>query len=140
MMQDPPGQQSAFVVQAPSTGTHLPAPQTKGGTPVEPTTKAGFGTQGRPQQSALVAQACPDLEPASVQLSSLTKSGASVTCRVFNASDEAVDARIHVAETWADMPARLVELLGEESETLLTNDGVIALKLRPWEIASIKLG
>jgi alpha-mannosidase len=80
------------------------------------------------------------LEPSSVHLSALTKSGATVTCRVVNASDDAVDARIHVAETWADMPAHLVGLLGEESETPLSNDGVIALKLRPWEITSIKLG
>jgi alpha-mannosidase len=80
------------------------------------------------------------LEPSSVQLSALTKSGATLTCRVFNASDEAVDAAFHVAEMWADKPVRLVGLLGEESETLLSNDGVIALKLRPWEIASIKLG
>jgi hypothetical protein len=41
---------------------------------------------------------------------------------------------------WADKPARLVGLLGEEYETLLSNDGAITLPLRPWEIATVKLG
>ena len=36
---------------------------------MEPGVKAGFGAQGSPQQSALVAQACPDLDPPSPQLS-----------------------------------------------------------------------
>jgi hypothetical protein len=59
---------------------------------------------------------------------------------VFNASDEAADARIHLAAIWADMPARLVGLLGEEGDELSSVDGRLALKLRPWEIATIKLG
>ena len=45
-------QQSALVVQAPSTGMQ-PSPHTNGGSP------SGFGVQGRLQQSALVAQARP---------------------------------------------------------------------------------
>jgi len=80
------------------------------------------------------------LEPSSIQLSALTKNGSTLTCRVYNASDAPTDARIHVADMWRDMPARLVGLLGEEREELRSNHGVIALKLRPWEIATIKLG
>ncbi len=60
MTQGSPGQQSADVVHAPPLSTQM-GPQTKGGTP------DGLGTQGKPQQSALVAQACPAREPASAQ-------------------------------------------------------------------------
>jgi len=80
------------------------------------------------------------LEPSSVQLSALTKDGSTLSCRVFNASDETADARIHLAAMWADTPARLVGLLGEEGNVLSSLDGVVSLKLRPWEIATIKLG
>jgi hypothetical protein len=64
-----PVQQSAVVVHEPPVLTHTPPPQMYGGTPVEPGVNAGFGAQGKPQQSALVAQAWPDLEPPSPQLS-----------------------------------------------------------------------
>ena len=52
-----PGQQSAPVVQVPPAPTQMP-PQTKTGT-LAPASgvKLGLGTQGRPQQSTLVAQA-----------------------------------------------------------------------------------
>jgi hypothetical protein len=63
-MQGRPAQQSAVVVHAPPALTHTPPPQMYRGTPASPA-KAGFGAQGRPQQSALVAQACPAREPAS---------------------------------------------------------------------------
>lgn len=56
-----PSQQSAVVVHAPPVGTHGAAAHTRGGVP------EGFGTHGRPQQSALDAQAWPTFEPASVQ-------------------------------------------------------------------------
>jgi hypothetical protein len=52
-----PAQQSAVVVHAPPAGMQLVPPalalHTSGGVP------AGFGTHGRPQQSALDAQALP---------------------------------------------------------------------------------
>jgi hypothetical protein len=62
-VQGRPGQQSAGVVQVPPRPTHSP-PQTKGGAPASPET-LGLGTHAKPQQSALVAQGCPALEPAS---------------------------------------------------------------------------
>jgi hypothetical protein len=66
-VQGSPGQQSAPVVQVPPRPTHSP-PQTKGGTPAPASAvKFGLGTQGKPQQSALVAQVCPALDPASSQ-------------------------------------------------------------------------
>jgi alpha-mannosidase len=102
--------------------------------PLRATVTRRHGGALAPQGHAL------QLEPSSVQLSALTKSGTTLTCRVFNASDEGVAARIHLSEMWADMPARLVGLLGDEYETLLSNDGVVTLPLRPWEIASVKLG
>jgi hypothetical protein len=43
-------------------------PQTKGGKPASDVYE-GLGTQARPQQSALVAQACPTLTPASLHRS-----------------------------------------------------------------------
>jgi len=52
-----PAQQSASVVQTPPDSTQL-GPQINGGSLL-----ARFGRQGRPQQSALDAQASPALEP-----------------------------------------------------------------------------
>src|SRR5207237_3588329 len=66
-----------------------------------------------------------ELEPSSVQLSALTKDGDSLTCRVYNASDTAVDARIRVAAMWQATPPRRVGLLGEERGALSSVDGVI---------------
>jgi hypothetical protein len=60
-LQGSPEQQSAVVVHPPAAGTHGLDEQMNGGLP------AGFGTQGRLQQSALDAQAVPASEPASAQ-------------------------------------------------------------------------
>jgi hypothetical protein len=65
MLHGRPEQQSAVVVHAPPVGTHGAAPQTNGGFP------AGFGTHGRPQQSALDAHAVPaGFGPVTVQSTS----------------------------------------------------------------------
>ena len=53
MLQGEPAQQSAVVVQAPPAVMQVSPLQTNGGDPL------GLGTQGRLQQSALVAQAVP---------------------------------------------------------------------------------
>jgi hypothetical protein len=67
MTQGKPGQQSAFVVQAPLVPTQTP-PHTNAGVPAPASgVNDGLGTHGRPQQSTLVAQACPWREPASMQ-------------------------------------------------------------------------
>jgi hypothetical protein len=63
MKQGRPGQQSALVVQAPPLATQM-GPQTNAGAPGA---DDELGTHGRPQQSALVAQACPARDPPSVQ-------------------------------------------------------------------------
>jgi hypothetical protein len=52
-LQGDPAQQSAVVVHAPPAGMQAVPAQTNGGEPL------GFGTHGRLQQSALVAQAVP---------------------------------------------------------------------------------
>jgi hypothetical protein len=65
MMHGSPGQQSAVVVQAPPAPTQM-GPHTSGGTPASGA-HDGLGTHGKPQQSALVAQACPARDPPSVQ-------------------------------------------------------------------------
>ena len=57
-----PEQQSASEVQAPSVGTQSLPPQMNAEPP-----PALFGRHGSPQQSALLAQGCPALEPASLQ-------------------------------------------------------------------------
>ena len=67
IVQGNPGQQSAVVVHAPPLPTQIP-PHTNGGK-LLPGVYEGFGTQGRPQQSALVEQACPVFTPASLQVS-----------------------------------------------------------------------
>jgi hypothetical protein len=53
------------VEQLPLLGTQSP-PQTKGGAPAS-AVRAGLGTHAKPQQSALLAQACPALVPPSLQ-------------------------------------------------------------------------
>jgi len=63
--QGSPGQQSAPVEHVAPVPEHTP-PQMNAD-PIPPTVNDGFGTHGRPQQSALVAQAWPDFEPASAQ-------------------------------------------------------------------------
>ena len=80
------------------------------------------------------------LEPTSVQLSALTKNGETTTCRIYNASADATEARVHVSDIWREKTPRLVGLLGDERQTLEMRNGVISLPLKPWEIASIKLG
>ena len=62
-VQGSPVQQSAAVVQPPPLPTQSP-PHTKGGTPPS-SVKPGLGTHANPQQSALLAQGCPALDPAS---------------------------------------------------------------------------
>jgi hypothetical protein len=67
MVHGKPGQQSAVVVQEPPLPMQRP-PHTKGATPAPASgRKLGLGTQGCPQQSALVEQACPVSTPASLQ-------------------------------------------------------------------------
>lgn len=80
------------------------------------------------------------LEPTSVQLSALTKNGETTTCRIYNASADATEARVHVSDIGGAKTPRLVGLLGDERGSLEVRDGVISLPLKPWEIASIKLG
>src|SRR5688500_17978469 len=58
-----PEQQSASVVQAPFIGTHV-VPHTK---PAPPSLAFGFGTHGKPQQSALFEHGCPAFDPVSEQ-------------------------------------------------------------------------
>ena len=79
------------------------------------------------------------IEPGAIQLSALTKNGEAVTCRVYNASGDTVEARIRLAEQWRDKTARVVGLLGDERQTLDVKQGVISLPLKAWEIATIKL-
>ena len=79
------------------------------------------------------------LEPATVQLSTLTKNGETVTCRVYNASGENVQAQVRLGPPLEGKTARVVGLLGDERETLNVQDGVVSLPLKGWEIASITL-
>jgi hypothetical protein len=64
-----PEQQSAVVAHAPFLGMHA-EPHTNGGVPLSApasSENAALGTQGNPQQSALLEHASPAFEPASVQ-------------------------------------------------------------------------
>ena len=85
------------------------------------------------------AGAALTLEPRTIQLSALTKTGGSLTCRIYNASADPADASIRLGEPLRDKSARVVGLLGDEQRTLDVKQGVISLPLKPWEIASIKL-
>ncbi|MGZ4104421.1 MAG: alpha-mannosidase [Actinomycetota bacterium] len=80
------------------------------------------------------------IEPRSVQLSAFVRTGDAIVCRVFNASEEAVDARITLGDAVTGADARLVGLLGDEGERVAADGRVLSLPLRAWEIASIRIG
>jgi hypothetical protein len=74
-----------------------------------------------------------------VQLSALTHEGDTVAMRVYNASEQAVDARIDIAPMWSRKRAVLVGLLGDERGDVEMREGVIALPMKAWEIATVRL-
>jgi alpha-mannosidase len=78
------------------------------------------------------------IEPASVQMSALTKDGEAAFLRVYNASDDEVRARIAVPATWREMRAHVVGLHGDERAPLEVADGAVELPLRGWEIATVR--
>src|SRR5262249_33443071 len=97
-------------------------------------------TVARAHSGALpIEGAALTIEPRPVQLSALTKNSDTVTCRVYNASDDAVEASIRLGEPLREKTARVVGLLGDERETLNVRNGAISLPLKAWEIASITL-
>jgi 2-O-(6-phospho-alpha-D-mannosyl)-D-glycerate hydrolase len=79
------------------------------------------------------------IEPAAVHLSSLVATGGRVECRVYNPSDDAVTATLHVGAPLALRSPTLIDLFGAELAALDVRDGTIALPLRPREIATVRL-
>jgi len=80
------------------------------------------------------------IEPASVQLSALARDGDSIICRVYNASDADVTARLSCDPAWLSRSAGVVGLLGQQLGTLDVSVGGVSLPLRAWEIATVRLG
>jgi alpha-mannosidase len=80
-----------------------------------------------------------EIDPPTVQLSALQKAGTDLFIRVYNASDDPTEARIHLAHDWKEKRAQTVGLLGEERESIENTGGQLKLPLRAWEIATIKL-
>ena len=96
------------------------------------------GVRGHPGDLP-AAHGALTITPASVRLSALTAADGRTECRVYNASGHAVDARITVAAPLlVDAPVR-IDLLGADVGELSVRDGAIALPLRPWEIATVRL-
>jgi alpha-mannosidase len=80
-----------------------------------------------------------EIEPDAVELSALQKTGNDLRLRVYNASPEPTDARIHVSDAFDTKEASVVGLLGDERQTLTMHDRFISLPLKPWEIATVRL-
>jgi alpha-mannosidase len=79
------------------------------------------------------------IEPASVQLSALTRDGDAIICRVYNASGEPSTARLRFAAPLDGRNASIVGLLGEKKEAALIDEGAVVLPMRAWEITTIRL-
>jgi hypothetical protein len=77
------------------------------------------------------------VDPGDIRLSALTRIEGRTECRLYNASPQTVVARLRVGAPLAiGSPAR-VDLLGGERERLASSEGIIELRMRPWEIATV---
>ena len=79
------------------------------------------------------------IEPASVQLSSLAAVDGRIECRVYNASDDPVVARIRAGAPLAVQAPASLDLFGNETAPLAIEEGTVALPLRPREIATVRI-
>jgi len=79
------------------------------------------------------------LEPDAVQLSALRRDPGGVTLRVYNSSASEVTARIQLGEWLPRARASRTGLLGDDRGNLEVAGGIVAVPLRPWEIATIRL-
>ncbi|MFN2614535.1 MAG: alpha-mannosidase [Actinomycetota bacterium] len=79
------------------------------------------------------------LEPPSLQLSALHRDGDAVVARFWNASPDAVDARVLVDAPLPNARATVVGLIGDELTQAATQDGGVRLPMRPWEIVTMRL-
>ncbi|MBI4728613.1 MAG: alpha-mannosidase [Acidobacteria bacterium] len=80
-----------------------------------------------------------EIEPSCVQLSALSREGSGVLCRVWNASPEPVRALLRPGPLLAAARATLVDLAGAAIAPLDVTGGVVALPLRAWQIATVRL-
>jgi alpha-mannosidase len=98
----------------------------------------GVGTRGH-EGPLPSSGGCLRVTPGAVRLSSLAGLDGRVECRVYNASDDTVTARIDVAEPLdVRSPAR-IDLLGRELERLDALGSAIEVRLRGREIATIRI-
>ncbi|MGH2830700.1 MAG: glycosyl hydrolase-related protein, partial [Actinomycetota bacterium] len=63
-----------------------------------------------------------------------------IEVRVYNAGDEPVEARLTPGDPLPAGAASLVGLLGDPRGNLGPSGGTVVVPLRPWEIATVRLG
>jgi mannosylglycerate hydrolase len=80
-----------------------------------------------------------EIAPPEVRLSALQATEGRLECRVYNASDRAVEARLAVAAPLALREPALVDLLGRVLAPLVAEGDVLRVPLRPHEIATVRL-
>ena len=80
-----------------------------------------------------------EIQPASVEPSAIVPGEDVVDVRVFNASPEPVDATVRVRAPLPDAAAEIVDLRGSVVSPCDIVDGLVRLRLRAWEIATLRL-
>lgn len=102
-----------------------------------PLRAAGVRAQGGPL--ALEGGALT-IEPRSVQLSALRREDERTLVRVYNASDEPVEAMLKLGGPLASATgAVVVGILGDELAEATLDASTVTLPLRPWEIVTVAL-
>jgi alpha-mannosidase len=77
-----------------------------------------------------------ELEPDCIQLTALVPRPEGYDLRFLNASDSSREARVRLEPQPADVT--LVTLGGAARERLAPRDGVLQIRVRPWEIVTVR--
>jgi alpha-mannosidase len=77
-----------------------------------------------------------ELEPDSIQMTALTPQPGGYDLRFLNASDASREARVRLEPQPADVT--LVTLGGVVRERLAPKDGALGIRVRPWEIVTLR--
>jgi alpha-mannosidase len=91
---------------------------------------AGRGAPVSPPASLI------ELEPDRIQLTALVPRPEGYDLRFLNASDSSREARVRLEPQPADVT--LVTLGGAARERLAPRDGVLQIRVRPWEIVTVR--
>ncbi|MHB8513286.1 MAG: glycoside hydrolase family 38 N-terminal domain-containing protein [Actinomycetota bacterium] len=86
-----------------------------------------------------IAESKLEVSPACIQLAALQINQGRREARIYNASPEEVAARVELAGALESRSAFRVDLLGNRLGELRLANNAVEIKMRPWEIATIRL-